>query len=561
MKRFFLTLPTASSLFIVLLVAGYAQQGTAPAARATLTAVEQQAAAQVSIGTLREVTEKLAAPEMEGRGTAQRGADKAANYIADLFAKAGLQPGGERGKWLQPIRFNIETAQPDSAFRAGDTSFRFKEDFLLAPPFPSAARDISGELVLAGYGVTSEQLKRDDLAGIEVKGKIVILFGGRPKDVPAAVWVKEAAQQTVLSRLISKGAAGIVMTFAGRDTQPFSLIAEYLTRRRVSLVEKLPASAGVPPVPDKVLPAVIISDGTAEKIFAAAGMNFAELQQKAEKGEYISKSLPLRATISARVKREQGTSANVIGVLPGSDPQLKSEAVVYTAHYDAYGISRDGTIYPGAGDNALGTAKLVAIAEVMAKMNPKPRRTMIFVALTGEEYGLLGAEHWVIHPTWPIEKVAANINYDGISTDAWGSLGFLINLGFDHSELGGMIKEISVAHNVNILPDPSPTEGFFYRSDHYSFFKRGVPGLYLVGGPQGNPLEMMKQVNEWLVKHYHMPTDTVQPDWNWEGVRTLTSIGLVAGLRIAERDSPPAWTKDSPFNRPRGTTLPPPPRQ
>ena len=166
-------------------------------------------------------------------------------------------------------------------------------------------------------------------------------------------------------------------------------------------------------------------------------------------------------------------------MLEGSDAKLKEEAVVYCAHYDAYGVDTDGTIYPGAADNALGVAKLVAIAESLAKSNPKPRRSIIFLAVTGEEYGLLGAEYWVRHPTWPIEKVAACINYDGIGTEVWGPMKNLIDYGFKHSDLGGVMEGVTSAMNITIVPDPFPEEGVFYRSDHYAFFKTGVPSVYL----------------------------------------------------------------------------------
>src|SRR6185436_13529077 len=185
--------------------------------------------------------------------------------------------------------------------------------------------------------------------------------------------------------------------------------------------------------------------------------------------------------ISVRLKREEVTSGNVVALLEGSDAKLKEEAVVYSAHYDAYGIDSDGTVYPGAADNAIGIAKLVAIAEALVKAKAKPRRSIIFLAVTGEEYGLLGAEHWLRHPTWPIEKVAANINYDGIGTEVWGPFTYLIDYGFKHSDLGAAIEGVAAAMNVTIIPDPFPEEGVFYRSDHYSFFKKGVPSLYLIG--------------------------------------------------------------------------------
>lgn len=285
------------------------------------------------------------------------------------------------------------------------------------------------------------------------------------------------------------------------------------------------------------------------------------MKAKAKTGAIVSRELNKTASISLRFKREEVTSSNVVGVMEGADPTLKSEAVVYSAHYDAYGIDLDGTVYPGAADNALGIGKLVAIAEAFAKAKSKPRRSIIFLAVTGEEYGLLGAEYWVKHPTWPLEKVAADINYDGIGTEVWGELRYLINYGFDHSQLGNTIADVAAAMKAEIVADPFPEEGVFYRSDHYAFFKRGVPSLYLISGPAGDQAAIGARAMQWLVTDYHMASDTVQKDWNWKGAEQLSVIGLIAGMRVANQDAMPAWISGSPYNRQRGTTEPPPPRQ
>src|SRR5205085_1069326 len=331
-------------------------------------------------------------------------------------------------------------------------------------------------------------------------------------------------------------------------------VATYLSRRRVSM-------PGAAALPIKLPPIVLISDKTAERLFADTGASFAELKAKAKTGAFVSRELNKSASISLRVKREEVTSRNVVGVMEGADAALKPEAVVYSAHYDACGIDLDGTVYPGAADNALGIGKLIAIAEAFAKAKTKPRRSIIFLAVTGEEYGLLGAEYWVKHSTWPLEKIAADINYDGIGTEVWGELHYLINYGFDHSQLGNTIADVAAAMKAEIIADPFPDEGVFYRSDHYAFFKRGVPSLYLISGPAGDQAAFGARAMKWLVTDYHMASDTVQKDWNWKGAEQLAVIGLLAGMRVANQDTMPAWISGSPYNRPRGTTLPPPPRQ
>ncbi len=464
------------------------------AQKPALSAAEQRAASRLKVKTIRDVTTALASKDMEGRGTGQAGGDRAARYLADRFKRLGLKPAGDGNTYLQSIRFKVERVLPQSSFKAGETAFRFKDDFVIAPPLPAESKDINGAMTLAGYGVVSPEIKRDDLAGIDLKGKIAVVFDGKPKNVDNATWAKVSNQMALFTRLISKGATAFVIIYAENKERPYSFVASYLARRRVALADSTQ-------MPFKIPPIIIASESAAERLFTASGISYKEARQKAEQGEFVSRDLNKQAALSVQVKHEEATSSNVVALLEGADAKLKEEAVIYTAHYDAYGIDSDGTIYPGAADNAVGVAKMVAIAEVMSKM--KPRRSILFIALTGEEYGLLGAEHWVNHPTWPIEKVAANINFDGIGTDVWGKLGIIIDLGFDHSDLGALIKEVTAAYRVEIAPDPAPEEGFFFRSDHYAFFKRGIPALYLTGGPGGDREAMWNKAGEWLVTHYH----------------------------------------------------------
>jgi Zn-dependent M28 family amino/carboxypeptidase len=550
-----------AALVIIHLIAplSFAQTPAAKTAPA-LSAAEREAASHVKAETVRDVTVALTAKEMQGRGTGQTGADRAAQYIADQFTRLGLKPLGDQAEskpgYLQSIKFKVEQVQPDSSFKAGDVSLKYKDEFIIPPPLPQdASKDGSGALAFVGYGVVSPDVKRDDLAGIDVKGKIVVLLSGKPNNVEAAAWAKVAGQQMVIGRLVGAGVAGFVVVYTpARTSQPFSLAATYLSRRRVTL-------ADAPAFPIKLPPIALINDAAAEKLFAGTGATFADLKAKAQSGEFVSRDLNKPAAISVRVKHEEATSSNVAGILEGADATLKNEAVVYTAHYDAYGIDTDGTVYPGAADNALGIGRLVAIAEGFAKAKAKPRRSVIFLAVTGEEYGLLGAEYWVKHPTWPLEKVAADINFDGIGTEVWGELHYLINYRFEDSDLSKTIADIAAASNAEIIADPFPEEGAFYRSDHYAFIKRGVPSLYLFSAPAGDQAAFGARAMKWLITDYHMATDTVQKDWNWKGAQQLAVIGLLTGMRVANQDAMPAWLSSSPYNRPRGTTLTPPPRQ
>lgn len=530
------------------------QGAAAPAVAktATLTKAEKKASDQIKLETIRRLTTELSSPQFEGRGTGQPGADKAANYLADYFTKLGLKPAGENGTFLQPIKFRSAAAMPESSVKVGEASLNHGEDYVVLPPYTSEKVDFTGGIVFIGYGVVSPELKRDDLAGLDLKGKVVVLMGGQPTGVDAAAWAKATNPQARAISIFGKGAVAMVVAGAGTQAQPFSTIANYLSRRRVSLASSPAPMFKIPPV-------MLVSDGAMEKLFAGTDATYAQILEKAKTGEMVSRDLGKTATVALRFKLEETTSSNVAALFEGSDPKLKEEAIVYTAHYDAYGIE-NGKIFPGAADNALGTATIAAIAEAFAKAYSKPaarpRRSIIFLAVTGEEYGLFGAEHWVKNPTWPLDKVAADINFDGIGTEVYGPVKRVVGFGAEHSDLGKIFEDVTVATGNIVTADPMPEENAFVRSDHYAFVKQGVPALMLLGGPAGDVSMWIPRARKWLDTDYHSPSDTVKPDWDWTGPQTLAKVGMIIGLRAANADAMPAWLPTSRFNKPRAVTKP-----
>lgn len=508
----------------------------------TLSERERAAAALVRAETIRKVTTELSAPDMQGRGTAQPGGDRAARYIADRFQKLGLKPLGDGGTYLQAIKFKSSQVSPDSNLKAGDAVLKQGADFVLAPPYTSEQMDASGQLVFVGFGVNSPELKRNDLEGIDVKGKVVVIMGGRPQNVDEAAWKKAGSSMALARNLVTQGAAAIILANFGSKAQPYALVANYLSRRRVQM-------ADAPAPPFKLPPVLLMGDEGLEKLFAGTGATYAQTLAKAQSGEFASKDLNKTATISIRIKTEEATSSNVAGLLEGSDPKLKDQAIIYTAHYDAYGIDAAGRIYPGAADNALGVGMITSIAEAFTKSKERPRRSVIFLAVTGEEYGLLGAEYWVKHPTWPLEKLAANLNFDGIGTEIYGPVKRIVGFGAEYSELGKTLEDVLQASGITLTPDPMPEEQAFYRSDHFAFVKKGVPALMLLGAPEGDTAVWMARARKWLDTDYHQPTDTVQPNWNWEGPRASATIGLIIGMRVASAETMPAWLPGAPFKR------------
>jgi hypothetical protein len=531
----------------------FAFQGAAvapkPAVSAVLSPAEREGSKSLSVATIRDVTARLSQKDMEGRGTATPGGEKAARYIADRFAALQLKPLGDNGTFLQAVKFRSTVALPETSVKVGDKVLKFGKDFVVAPPFLSDQADASGGVVFVGYGIVSDELKRNDLEGVDVKGKIVLLRNGRPNNVDEATWKKAANPQMVAINLIRSGAAGLILTNVGTKDQPFALIADYLSRRSVSTADQ-------PQLPFKLPPILIASNETAASIFGNEAA-FAETIKKAEAGEPVSRDLEKQVTITVRLKTEETVGSNVVGFVQGIDPKLKEEAVLYTAHYDAWGVGSQGQIYPGAADNALGVGEMLGIAEAFSKLKIKPRRSIVFLAVTGEEHGLLGAEYWAKTPTWPLVKVAADINFDGVGTDVYGPVKSIVGFGMEHSNLGATLEDAAKATALVITPDPLPEEKAFYRSDHYAFVQRGVPALMLMGLP-ADATGSIPRMKKWLETDYHQVGDIIKPEWNWEGARTVAAIGFVIGMRVANADSMPAWNASSPFNRERGYSGPPP---
>jgi hypothetical protein len=526
-------------------------QSAAPATTSTLSATDRQLVDKISIATIKEIVNALAADDMQGRGTAQPGGDRAAAYLADRFAKIGLKPLGDKNSYLQPIKFRETQFLPQTTLTIGTENLKLGSDFFVSPPY-SGDENINAKLVFVAYGVDFPFLKRKDLAGVDLRGKIAVVHDGPPPEIAKDQWKKARAQLSVIQGLIARGAAAIVTIGQTVETLTFPEVADYLTRRQVE-----PDSD--PVLPEFVPPFLSLSNAAAEKLFASSGVTLAEAIAKAKRDDFAPIDLKQSATIKIKFKKATGVGNNVVGLLEGSDPQLKSEAVVYSAHYDAYGLSADNRIYHGAADNALGVAEMLAIAEVLARAETKPRRSIIFLAVTGEEYGGYGSDHWVKNPTWKIKQVAADLNLDGMGTEVYGPVKVLVGYGAEHSSLGTLLNEVATASGLRVIPDPMPEEKSFYRSDHYFFVKKGIPGIMILGAPDGSVESWTERLRQWEKTDYHKPSDIVRPDWDWSGPRTVASVMLLMGLRAANTESMPAWLPSSVFNRERGTDKPAPP--
>lgn len=537
-----------SSLFLILLLVFSTTNVLAQTAATsekvapTLSTTEQESSKQVKTELIKEITTKLTDPEMEGRGTATPGGERAAKYIAEQFQKLGLKPLGDKDSYLQAIKFNSREITNESVLELGQTQLKHVENFGVLFPQPDKDINVTSEIVFAGYGLSAPEVNHDDFANVDVKGKIVVILSGRPKNVE--IPAKYNSQTLFLKNLTSRGVAGIVISSFGGSS--IKGVAEFLARPKLVVAD---AKTNFP----FQIPVILADDATIEKLIAGGELTLAQLKEKAQNNEYVSFSTKNSLTIKIKVKTSEALASNVVGLLEGSDPKLKEEAIVYSAHYDAYGKKADGTIYPGAADNALGVATVISIAEAFTKSRPK--RSVIFLAVTAEEMGLIGSEYWVNHPTWPLEKISANINYDGIGVETYGPVKRITGFGMEYSSLGDLMQEITLATGGTVFADPFPEEKVFYRSDHFSFVRKGVPAIMLLGAPDGDEKETIARARKFLSTDYHKPTDTIKADWNWEGPRQLGAVGFLMGLRLANSDKMAEWKPNTEFNHPRGTDL------
>lgn len=507
-------------------------------APAKLSATETALADKISVDTIKEITAALSADEMQGRGTMQPGGEKAAQYIADRFQKLGLKPLGDKGSFLQKIDFKESVFTPETMLKVGDESYKFGSDYAFIP-YSNDDQSASGEMVFVAYGLQAKSINRNDLEGVDVRGKIIVMLDGPLANISKEAWEKNNAKFAILGNLFKSGAAGIIIIPHGREKDSNEMIIDYLGRRQISMSGESSQAFPIPPM-------VMASRAAAEKLFAKSGTTLKEALTKAEEDNFKPIKLNQSAKIVKKSKSSKGTGSNVAGYLEGSDPTLKAEAVLFSAHYDAYGTD-NGKIYHGAADNALGVAEILSIAEAYSKMETKPKRSMIFLAVTGEEYGLFGSKYWAKNPTWNIKKVAANLNLDGIGTEVYAPVKTFVGFGAEHSSLGAMLNDVSGAFDIKVIADPMPDEKIFYRSDHYSFVERGVPALMLLGAPAGDPQKWIDRSKEWEKTDYHQPNDTIQSNWDWSGAKTVAVVMGIMGLRISDSEKMPEWLTTSRF--------------
>lgn len=496
----------------------------------------------------------LADDLLEGRGTGTRGHEIAALYVATQFAALGLKPAGVDGSYFQRVPFREITVEPEKCSVAvaekGVTSqLKWGDDFVMRGN--SARPDSSAEapVVFVGYGVRTPDGKYDDYSGVDVRGKIVALLTGAPPSLPSELHAHLSSSREKARAARDHGAIGAIVLGSPKDEKS-------LPWPRVVIGAGFPSMRWVGPdgVPGDSFPEIhaiaILSAPASERLFQHAPKSWADVLRDAETSKPQSFPLPITVRMHEVSRHRAITSPNVIAVLPGSDPKLSQEYVVYSAHVDHLGIGRPingDSIYNGAADDASGTAALLVMANAFKSMPQPPARSIMFFGATAEEKGLLGSDYFAHFPTVPIQNIAADINMDGASI--FYTFKDIVAFGAEDSTLGAIVQRDAARLDLKVSPDPEPEQNFFVRADQYSFVRQGVPSLFISEGEEArDPKVNGKKFNEdWIATRYHAPSDDMQQPMDLDAAVEFMQVDFLVGYDIAQDPQRPAWKSDDFF--------------
>jgi len=508
---------------------------------------------------------RLASDEFEGRAPGTKGEELSVNYLADQFKKVGLTAGNTDGTYFQKVPLvGITPAPAPLVFKKGgqQQTLKWKDDVVAWTKHVAESATIdNSELVFVGYGVVAPEFNWDDYKGLDVKGKTLVMLVNDPP-VP---------DPSNAAELDPKTFGGKAMTYYGRWTYKYEIGAQKGAAGVLIVHETGPAGYGFNVVqgktgeqfdlvtPDKNMGRAAIEGwitlDRAKQLLQSAGQDFDALKAQAATRDF--KPVPLGVTASMTIHNKLRTidSRNVVAKLEGSDPAVKDEYVVYTAHWDHFGKNADG-IFHGAEDDALGCAALIEMGRAFKKLAAPPRRSILFLAVTAEEQGLLGSQYYSVTPIYPLAKTVADINMD-----AWnvhGRTKDLTVVGFGASDLDDYARDAAAEQGRVVHGDAEPEKGFFYRSDHFNFAKQGVPALDPEGGVEylGKPADYGKKMrDEWTEHRYHTPKDIVYPDWDLSGTNEDLRVFLAVGYRVAQADKIPEWKPGNEFKAKRDAML------
>ena len=512
----------------------------------------------------------LSSDEFEGRAPGTKGEELAVNYIQQQFKKLNLAPGNPDGTFIQkvPLVGIVGTqARPFTLTKgARKQTFKWADDVVAWTKHVAEGASIeNSDVIFAGYGVEAPEFNWNDFKDVDVKGKTIIVLVNDPA-VPDPADASKLDPNTFRGNAMTyygrwtykfeegarKGAAAIfVVHETGPAGYPFSVVQGNL-REKFDLV-----------TPDKNMNRADIEGwitlDTAKKIVALGGQDFDALKAQARTREFKPVSLGLKASFAVKNALRTIDSQNVVAKLEGSDAALKDEYVVYSAHWDHLGIGapvNGDKIYNGALDNASGVGTVLEIAKAFTQLQPRPRRSILFLMVTAEEQGLLGSQYYSINPLYPLKKTLANINVDGVNQ--WGRTKDFTVIGMGASDLDDYLKAAAGEQGRVLHPDPEPEKGLYYRSDHFNFAKQGVPALDPDAGIDfigKDPAYGKAKREEYTEKDYHAPSDEIKPDWDLSGAVEDAQLLLAVGYRVANADRMPEWKPGNEFKATREASL------
>jgi hypothetical protein len=496
----------------------------------------------------------LADDSMEGRNTGSPGHKRAAEYVAKQFEKAGLEPAGTNG-FIQTITFDtrriVESGSSLALVRDGRTERLTLGDDANISVRIDAAPSIDAPLVFVGYGLDVPEMPFNDLDDPAVKGAlkdgVAVFVAGSPSNIPGPL---RAHYQSAGERWAALRRAGAIGTMSIANPKSMDIPWARSTLARFQMAMTL-ADQSLDDTPGQKFSAAV-NPAHADRLFAGSGHTFQELLALADAGKPLPRfPLPARVKATVQVERGQVESQNIAGIVRGTDPALKQEYVVVSAHVDHLGIGEpvDGSgdrIYNGAMDNASGTAAIIEVAAQMHELGQRPKRSILFLAVTGEEKGELGSRYFAAHPTVPKESIVADVNTDMFLP--LFPLKTLMVLGLDESDLGGDIRAVAHDLDLAVQADPEPQRNRFIRSDQYSFIKAGVPALAMkVGYEEKSP--QAEIARKWTAERYHAPSDDVNQPIDLTAAGKFVQVVRTLAVRIANRPDRPKWNDSSFFKR------------
>ncbi|HYP01081.1 MAG TPA: M28 family metallopeptidase [Pyrinomonadaceae bacterium] len=514
-------------------------------------------------------TKALSSDEYEGRGPGTRGEELTVKYLTEQFQRLGLKPGNPDGTYVQKVPLVGFTGAARASFAAAGKTIdlKFPTDYVaVSRRFVPESKVENSDIVFVGYGVVAPEYGWDDYKGVDVRGKTILMLINDPA-------VPDAADPSKLDERMFKGNA---MTYYGRWTYKYEIARDKGAAAAIIIHETGPAGYPYEVVsgswsrenfdiqtPNKNMDRAAVEGwitlDRAKELLTASGQDFDALKKAAVTKDFKPVALNARANLEVKNTIREINSANVVAKLEGSDAALKNEYVVYSAHWDHLGRDeklQGDQIFNGALDNASGTGAMLEIAEAFTKLNPAPKRSVLFLAVTAEEKGLLGAKYYAQNPLYPLNKTLANINMDGVNQ--WGRTKDITMVGDDNSTLIDLLREIAGAQGRTVKPDPEPEKGFYYRSDHFEFAKVGVPALYTDSGVDyvgKDPAYSKQKRDEYTEKDYHKVSDQIKPDWELSGAVEDAQLLTLIGHRVAQGDKFPEWKTGSEFKGERDKTM------